>query len=252
MVVSARCSLKPIWSDLTKQMGLIPMSVQEGHILSAEIILYGTRSPLVVDYEETAQRLGIRVAAGIALGGPIRMLNRRVAIEKAQIAQHQLSAPFIPCAFGPRRRQELASDAIAAGLRASDALVDPTAVVAQSVRMGVMTFVNAAAVIGGACLIGDRVVVNRCASIGHHCFIGDDVSIGPGATLASNIQLGNGVIIGVGATILPDVKIGAGAIVAGGSVVRSSVEADTLVAGNPASARQYDISKSIFGVGEEE
>jgi len=41
-----------------------------------EIVLFGVRTPLVVDYEETCKRLGIEVVAGISVLGTPRMLDR--------------------------------------------------------------------------------------------------------------------------------------------------------------------------------
>tara|TARA_R100001509_G_C4883381_1_gene221027 strand:+ start:5020 stop:5448 length:429 start_codon:yes stop_codon:yes gene_type:complete len=48
------------------------------------------------------------------------------------------------------------------------------------------------------------------------------------------ISIGSSVWIGANAIILPGVQIGDGAVIAAGSVVTKSVEANTVVAGNPA------------------
>lgn len=80
------------------------------------------------------------------------------------------------------------------------------------------------------------------------------ISIGDGAMIAANVQLisnnhdlyerhiitckpvriGKNAWIGAGATILPGVTIGENAVVGAGSIVTRDVEADTIVAGNPA------------------
>lgn len=80
------------------------------------------------------------------------------------------------------------------------------------------------------------------------------ITIADGAMIAANVQLisnnhdvyerqiitckpvhiGKNAWIGAGATILPGVTVGDNAIVGAGSVVTKDVEADTVVAGNPA------------------
>lgn len=80
------------------------------------------------------------------------------------------------------------------------------------------------------------------------------ISIDDGAMIAANVQLisnnhdlyerhiitckpvkiGKNAWIGAGATILPGVTVGENAVVGAGSIVTRNVEADTIVAGNPA------------------
>ena len=78
--------------------------------------------------------------------------------------------------------------------------------------------------------------------------IEDDVMIAANAQLISNnhdldnrwiitckpVRICRRAWIGAGATILPGVTIGENAVVGAGSVVTKSVEANTIVAGNPA------------------
>lgn len=80
--------------------------------------------------------------------------------------------------------------------------------------------------LGDRCLIGHNVVL---ATLNHHM---DPKHCG-GMT-PRPIRLGNDVWIGSGSIVLPGVTIGNGAVVAAGSVVTKDVEADTVVAGNPA------------------
>ena len=198
------------------------------------VVLFGVKSPLVVEYEETLLRLGLSLAAGVMVEGPSRLMARDKVVALDSLDPVLKSTPAIPCAFATSNRRVLLEQLEAAGFALHPGLVDPNAVVAASCRLGAGAFVNAGAVIGGATRIGRCAIVNRNASVGHHCILSDFVSIGPAATLASNARVGQMVTIGAGATVLPDVKIGDGAVVAGGSMVRKDVEAGQVVAGNPA------------------
>jgi sugar O-acyltransferase (sialic acid O-acetyltransferase NeuD family) len=211
------------------------------------MILFGVRSPLVIEYEETLARLGIPLAAAVSVSGAPRLLDRRMLVDLADFAAPP-GATFLAPAFAPLRRRALWDQALALGLVPASALVDPTAVIPRSLRLGAGTFINAGAVIGGLTLLGDGVLVNRSASLGHHCVLADFVSVGPGAVLAGNIHVGAGSVIGAGAIVLPNVRIGAGAIVSAGAVVRKHVADGTLVIGNPALPHRFNPLKSSLAV----
>jgi len=212
------------------------------------MILFGVRSPIVVEYEETCHRRDMTISMAVNVNGVPRLLSRKALIELADLPKEGSSDHFIACAFVPQRREELTEMAQAAGLVLAKALIDPTAIIARSVRFGDGTFVNAGVVIGAASIIGAGVLVNRASSLGHHTVLQDYVSIGPGVTLAGNIQVGRGSIIGAGSVVLPNLRIGAGAIVAAGSLVRTDVPDGTFVAGSPATQRRFDPKRSTLHV----
>jgi sugar O-acyltransferase (sialic acid O-acetyltransferase NeuD family) len=207
--------------------------------------LFGVRSPLVVDVEETLHRLSIDIAAAVSVNGTPRLLDRRRLVDLADFEPPE-GAQFIATAFVPARRRALFEQAFGLGLARAPALIDPTAILPRSVRIGDGSFVNAGVVIGAMSMIGEGVLINRAASLGHHSVLEDFVSIGPGATLAGNIHVGAGALIGAGATILPDVRIGENAIVSAGSVVRKHVAAGTFVAGNPAVVKPLNVGRSAL------
>jgi sugar O-acyltransferase (sialic acid O-acetyltransferase NeuD family) len=210
----------------------------------AGVVLFGVRSPLVTEYEETCHRSGRVVIAGVSVEGVPRIFDVCVVIDAQDAGARLRGQPFIACAFNPRRRRELVEIANKSGLCLAPALVDPTAIIARSTRIAKGTFVNAGCVIGSVVLIGENVVVNRAASVGHHSMLEDDVSIGPGATLAGNVRVGRGSVVGAGSTVLPDIRIGSDCVVAAGSVVRRDVPDGTFVAGNPAMAKPFDWTRS--------
>jgi len=202
------------------------------------MILFGIRSPLVVEFEETLKRLGIEITHAVSVSETPRMIDRSAIVELADFTPEN-GANFLSAAFAPMRRAELIAQARGLGLVLANALIDPHAVVANSVRIGAGTFINASVTIGGASIIGEGVLINRSASIGHHVLLEDNVSIGPGATLAGGIRVGHNSVIGAGATVLPDIRIGSNVIVSGGSVVRKHVPDNSLVVGNPAIAKPF-------------
>lgn len=218
-------------------------------------IIFGCRSPLVVDYEESLARCGLLLNCSVNVEGTPRVLDHSKVVALQQLEAGKLTeaaSGFITCAFSADRRRELVFLATEAGLRPARALIDPTAVIPSSLRVGSGTFINATAVIGGATFLGSHVLINRAASIGHHCFIGDYVSIAPGVTLASNVRIGEGVTIGAGAVVVPNIEIGAGAVIGAGSLIRKDVEAHSFWAGNPAISRELDRNLSALNTSGEE
>jgi sugar O-acyltransferase (sialic acid O-acetyltransferase NeuD family) len=217
-----------------------------------KLVLFGVRSPLVAEYEETCRRAAIEIAAAVSVDGAPRLIATDLVVELAELVSTHRSIPCLVCAFSPQRRRELVSTAIANGFRISDALIDPTSIVASSTALGVGTYVNAGCVIGSIARIGQNVFINRSSSIGHHAIFEDFVTIGPGVTIAGNVRIGTGSIIGAGSTVLPNLRIGSGSIIAAGSVVRRDVADGTFVAGNPAIEKPFNLAlSSINSPGEE-
>ncbi|WP_395689433.1 acetyltransferase [Aestuariivirga sp.] len=201
-----------------------------------QTILFGVRSPIVVEFEEVCTRAGVSIIAAVSVDGSPRLSNRQAVVSLKEIGDQFKGYTFVPVAFYPRRRRALTDLALAKGLTPSPPIIDPSAVIFSSARVHGGSFVNAQAVIGGCSIIGNFCLVNRSTSIGHHTIVEDYVSIGPGVTLASNIRIGEGCVIGAGTTILPNVTIGADSFIAAGSIVRRSVERGMLVSGNPGRA----------------
>jgi sugar O-acyltransferase (sialic acid O-acetyltransferase NeuD family) len=211
------------------------------------VIIFGVRSPLVADLEETLLRLDMAVTAAVSVNGTPRLIDRGKLVDLADFLPEP-GAQFVVCAFAPQRRGELIALALSLGLRKAKAIIDPTAIIPRSLRVGAGSYINAGVVIGAMSMIGEGVLVNRAASLGHHTVLGDRVSIGPGATLAGNIHVGEGVVIGAGAVIHPDARIGAGAVISAGSVVRKNVPEGALVAGNPAVIRPFRPRASAINI----
>lgn len=217
-----------------------------------QIALFGIRSPLVVEYEETCRRAGIEIVFAVNVTGAPRLQPAVPVVELDDLSPLHLATACITCAFSPMRRQTLVQSAAKAGFAFAEALVDPTSTIASSTRLGVGSYVNAGCTIGALSIIGNHVLFNRSSSAGHHAVLGDFVSVGPGVTIAGNIRIGEGAVIGAGSVILPNIRIGAHAVVAAGSVVRTNVKDGTLVAGNPAIEHAFDPLRSSLNLPDAE
>ncbi|MFR9545235.1 MAG: acetyltransferase [Rikenellaceae bacterium] len=112
--------------------------------------------------------------------------------------------------------------------------IHPSAIIADTVSVGVGTVVMHGAIIQTDAQIGNHVIVNTGVSIDHECLIGDFVHLSPSSTLCGNVHVGEGSWIGAGATVINNVSIGNWSIVAAGSVVTKDVPNGVIVAGVPA------------------
>lgn len=199
------------------------------------IVLYAVGSPLVADVEESCRRLGVTVAAAVRnVAGTHYLLDATVLRETADIDASLLGIPCLVPLFTPANCNQAAREAIGRGFAIAAALLDPTATIASSTRIGPGSYVNAGAVIGAAGRIGAHVIVNRSSSIGHHVEIESMSSIGPGVVIAGLARVKRGTLIGAGAIVLPKIEIGAGCVIGAGALITRDVPAGSMVVGNPA------------------
>ncbi len=189
-------------------------------------------------------RAGVQIAAAIKNRPGAHHLNQgQRVISPDAIDADLLAVPFLCPLFTPANRRAASLEALARGLSASEALIDPTATVASSVKIGPGCYINAGVTIGGRGQIGAHVVINRSASIGHHVSLAEYVSVGPGAVLTGEVSMGRGALVGAGSVVLPKIRIGDHALVAAGSVVTRNVDECTLVTGNPARLLRKGLKK---------
>lgn len=201
---------------------------------SADVVLFGIGSSLVVEYIETCRRLGYRIVAAVRnRPGPVFFADETNIVGTDALAPALRDASCLCPMFTPGNRRAAADEAAALGFTFARALIDPTAIVASTTSVGGGSFLNAGCIIGASAVVGEQVVVNRGTTVGHHAVIGAFVSLGPGVTVGGHVTLGDGAMIGAGAVVLPLVKVGAHAVVGAGAVVVDDVPAGAKVFGNP-------------------
>lgn len=120
-------------------------------------------------------------------------------------------------------------------------IVHPTATIHKYIVISIGSVIFHHAIIQSATTIGNHVIVNTKASIDHDCIIEDFVHIGPNATLCGGITVGEGSFIGASAVIIPNIKIGKWATIGAGAVVVKDVPNNSIVSGNPAIIKKYNI-----------
>lgn len=102
-------------------------------------------------------------------------------------------------------------------------IVHPSAVIADTARIGDGAQVMAGTVLQAGANVAENAVINSSASIDHDCRIGAHAFIAPGAILCGGVQVGAAALIGAGAVILPGVSIGENAVISAGAVIRRNV-----------------------------
>lgn len=86
----------------------------------------------------------------------------------------------------------------------------------------------------GSTIIGDHVKTDDHVHVAHNVKIGKGSLITACAEISGSVEIGENVWLGPNCSIIDKIKIGDNAIVGIGSVVIKSVEAESIVAGNPA------------------
>lgn len=117
-------------------------------------------------------------------------------------------------------------------------VVDRSAVVARTARLGSGTFVAMLAGIGVGCEVAEGVVVNTGTTVDHDGVVDRGAYLSPGVRCAGRVRIGACAFVGSGATIGPGVEIGESAIVGAGSVVLSDVPPFGIAYGVPARTRR--------------
>jgi UDP-N-acetylbacillosamine N-acetyltransferase len=113
-------------------------------------------------------------------------------------------------------------------------LIDPSAVIAPSVKIDAGVVIMPQVVINSDVYIAKGAIINSGAVIEHDVEIGDFSHISPNVALAGGVKVGDFTHIGIGSSVIQNISIGDDVIVGAGSVVIKDIEDDLVVVGNPA------------------
>lgn len=145
---------------------------------------------------------------------------------------------FIASVGSPVLRCRLARAAIERGLEPM-VVVDPRAVVSESVRLGLGAVVCAGSVLTTDVVLDEHVHINVACTVGHDTEIGAFSTLSPGVHIAGHVKIGRGVFVGIGAIISNGSRgapmvIGDNAVIGAGACVLKDVIAGSTVVGVPA------------------
>jgi len=113
-------------------------------------------------------------------------------------------------------------------------LIDPSAVIAPSVKIDTGAVIMPNVVINSDAYIAKGAVINSGAVIEHDIEIGKYSHISPNVALAGGVRVGDFTHIGIGSSVIQNISIGDDVIVGAGSVVIKDIEDNLVVVGNPA------------------
>ncbi len=135
-------------------------------------------------------------------------------------------------------RKKIAENCLKRNIKSLN-LISDRAIVDKSSVLGYGSILCSNVIVTSNVKIGNYCHLNLNSYVGHDCFIGDFVTIAPNVGVNGNVVIKNYAYIGAGAIIRngsekSPIVIGEGSVIGMGSVVTKSVDAYTLVYGNPA------------------
>ena len=108
-----------------------------------------------------------------------------------------------------------------------------SAVVSQSVSLGLGISIMENVVVNANAKLGDGVILNTSCSVDHDCNIASGVHISPGAHLAGDVSVGICSWVGIGSAIIQGKVIGDDSIIGACSAVISNIPSGVTAVGVP-------------------
>ena len=112
-------------------------------------------------------------------------------------------------------------------------IIDKSAVIANTVKIGEGTYVGKGCVLNSYVAIGEMCIINTGAIIEHNCIIGDFSHVAGGSVICGSTIVGKAVFVGANTTLIEGLTIGNSCIIGAGSVVINDIEDGKNIVGNP-------------------
>lgn len=125
-------------------------------------------------------------------------------------------------------------------------LIDKTAIISPSARIGKGTMVLEMSVVHADVTVGENVLIQPMAALGHDDIVSDNSVISSFSVLAGHCTVGKTVYIGMQSAVREGSSVGDKAIVGMGAIVCRDVEAGMTVIGNPARATKGNEDHKVF------
>lgn len=127
-------------------------------------------------------------------------------------------------------------------------IIDPSAIVAQSVSVGDGAVIAPNAVVNADVNLFQCVIINSGSVVEHDCQILDGAHIAPGVTLAGHVSVGRCTLIGAGSTVRDRVSIGKSSVIGIASAVVGDIPDNVVAYGVPARViRKNSDARSLDG-----
>lgn len=145
----------------------------------------------------------------------------------------------------PRSRHQIFDRLVAAGAQVTN-LVDPTAIVSPTAKLGKGIIVTPYSTISSDVVLADDVLVQSYVRVGH------DIQVGAHSVLSSNVGIGGGTNIGedtyiaLGAMVRDGLVVGSNTVVGMGAMVSRDIPDGVIALGNPARVMRRNETGKIF------
>jgi sugar O-acyltransferase (sialic acid O-acetyltransferase NeuD family) len=157
--------------------------------------------------------------------------------DKDLIYYYHQGIPNVVIAIGsigePKRRRRIYEDCKQIGYQFPN-IIDSSAVLAESIRMGEGNFIGKGAIINSKVQLGNECIINTGTILEHGSRIEDFVHMAPGSLLCGNVWIKENTHIGARACVLQNVTIGKNTMIGAGSLVLKDITDNQLAYGIPA------------------
>ncbi|MBS6559183.1 MAG: NeuD/PglB/VioB family sugar acetyltransferase [Clostridiales bacterium] len=113
-------------------------------------------------------------------------------------------------------------------------IIDSSAIISSSARIGIGNFVGKMAVINADAEIGNNNIINTKALIEHECKVGDHNHLSTNSVINGNVIVEDSIFMGSSSVCNGQLKIGHGSVIGSGSVIIEDVPEMVTVVGVPA------------------